>query len=176
MTASDLLAHPATALAIVLVLLAGEAYLSAQHERWLRGRGAVEPRGDVYRWMQVVYPAGFLACIMEGWWRGSRWTVAAAGGLAIFACSKLIKYTAMATLGRRWTFRVLPLPDARPVASGVYRWVRHPNYVAVLGEILGMALWMQAPLAGLAFGLTFLWIFSRRIPLEERALAAAVRR
>jgi methyltransferase len=170
MTVLDALAHPATALIVVGVTLSGEALLSARHERWLRASGAVEPPDDVYRWMQVVYPAGFLACVVEGWWRAVASPTLAVAGLALFLGGKAIKYAAIGTLGRRWTFRVLPLPNARPVQAGIYRWMRHPNYAGVVAEVLGITLWMRAPLAGLAFLLTFLWILRRRIAVEERAL------
>lgn len=172
---TDLLAHPATALALAALTMAGETLVSARHEGWLRAAGAVEPAGDVYAWMQVVYPFGFVACVAEGWWRGADWSAVTAAGVLVFIAGKAIKYVAIATLGRRWTFRVLPLPGAPPVQHGIYRWLRHPNYVGVVGEIVGIGLWMRAPLAGLAFLLTFLWLLRRRIVVEERALELAVR-
>jgi methyltransferase len=77
----------------------------------------------------------------------------------------------MAHLGPRWTFRVLVLPGAPLVRSGPYRLLRHPNYVAVIGEILAIAVALQAPAAGVIATLGFGWLIWRRIDVEKRALA-----
>lgn len=172
----EVLAHPALAMGVVLVTLVGEAALAARHERRLRALGAVEPPGDVHEWMRVAYPLGFAACVAEGWWRGSEWTHVSAAGLALFTTGKAIKYVAIATLGDRWTFRVLPVAGAPLVARGIYGWLRHPNYVGVVGEVLGIALWMRAPLSGSLFALGFGWLLRQRIRVEARALEAAAPR
>lgn len=173
---ADVAAHPLVALGAVVVTMLGENRLAVRHERMLRARGATEPPDDVYGSMQVAYPLGFAACLLEGWWRGPDWTAVSAAGLLVFTAGKAIKYVAMATLGDRWTFRVLPLPGAPPVRRGVYRWLRHPNYVGVGGEILGIALWMRAPVAGALFAVGFGWLLRARIRVEEQALeSAAVR-
>jgi methyltransferase len=171
-----LVTHPLVVFGIVAVTMAGESTLSRRHERRLRALGAVEPAEDVYGWMQVAYPLGFAACLLEGWWRGPEWTTVSASGLLAFTAGKTIKYVAMATLGSRWTFRVLPLPQTPLVDRGIYRWLRHPNYVGVCGEILGIALWMRAPVAGTLFALLFGWLLRARIRVEERALATAAAR
>ncbi len=174
--AGDVFARPVVALGVVLVTLLAEAMLAARNERRLIARGAVEPAGDVHAWMRVAYPLGFAACIAEGWWRGTAWTPTAAAGLTLFAAGKVVKYLAIATLGERWTFRVLPLRGQPLVTRGVYRWLRHPNYVGVVGEVLGIALWMQAPMAGTLFALGFGWLLRQRIRVEEQALEAATAR
>jgi methyltransferase len=172
----SLVTHPLVVFVVVAVTMVGEGTRSAQHERRLRALGAVEPASDVYAWMQVTYPLGFAACLLEGWWRGPEWTTVGAAGLLVFTAGKAIKYVAIATLGYRWTFRVLPLPGAPLVERGIYRWLRHPNYVGVGGEILGIALWMRAPVAGTLFGLVFGWLLHARIRVEERAVASAAAR
>ncbi len=92
-------------------------------------------------------------------------------GAGAFSVSKALKYWAIATLGTRWTFRVLVPPGSAPIRSGPYAFVRHPNYVAVMGELIGVSLmchaWVAGPVATLGFGLLLL----ARIRVEERALA-----
>lgn len=176
MTIDQAFAPQIVALAVVSSTMMTEAVIARRHETWLRARGAVEPAGDVYGWMQLAYPLGFAACIVESWWRGVGWSELSAAGLTVFVLGKAVKYTAIATLGRRWTFRVLPLPGAPCVTRGIYRWWRHPNYVGVALEIIGLPLWMVAPIAGLAFAATFGWLLLARIKVEERALAAAAPR
>ena len=165
---------PATLAAIVGATMVAEAIVSARHERALRARGAVEPAGDVITAMQVVYPGVFVAMIAEGVARGAGAGPFLAAGAAVFAAAKALKYWAIASLGERWTFRVLVPPGAVSTVAGPYRWLSHPNYVAVAGEIAGCALAMQAivagPLAFAGFGL----LMRRRIKVEEAALAGQV--
>jgi methyltransferase len=91
----------------------------------------------------------------------------------VFASAKALKWWAILTLGRFWTFRVIVVPGAPLVTSGPYRLLRHPNYVGVIGELVGAASMTGAlatgPVATLAFGLLIL----KRIEIEQRALAVA---
>jgi len=91
-------------------------------------------------------------------------------GAVIWLIARALKDWAIATLGDRWCFRVLPLPNVELVTRGPYRWMRHPNYVAVAGELAGAAVMLAAPVSGTAFTLAFLEIMRRRIRVEERAL------
>ena len=81
-----------------------------------------------------------------------------------------MKYWAIATLGARWTFRVLVPPHSTRITDGPYRFLRHPNYVGVAGELAGMALMAQAPLAGIASIAGFGALMILRIRVEEREL------
>jgi methyltransferase len=147
-----------------------EARLSAMNERVLRAQGAVEPAGDVYALMQVAYPAGFIAMLVEGWLRGARLTTIAMVGALVFAAAKALKYWVIGTLGQRWSFRVLVPPRSTRILRGPYRVMRHPNYLAVAGEIAGFALLTRAPVAGLLMVAIFGWLMLARIAVEERAL------
>ena len=156
----------------VFVPMLLEARRSRANERELRARGAIEPQHDVYRVMQVAYPGCFLAMIVEGWLRGPGPAVGVAAGAAVFVAGKALKYWAVAALGQYWTFRVLVLPGALPVVSGPYRWLRHPNYAGVAGELAGVALLAHAPLAGLLSIGGFGALMVARMRVEERAWAA----
>ena len=155
----------------VLLLMLVELQLSSFNEKSLRAKGAVEPPDDVIGWMRVAYPGAFVLIGIEAAVGGPlsrNWVVA---GLLLFGWAKALKFWAMAHLGSRWTFRVLVLPGAPLVRTGPYRLLRHPNYVAVIGEIVAVAIALQAPVAGVAAALGFGWLIWRRIVVEERALA-----
>jgi methyltransferase len=151
--------------------LALEARLAARHERALVALGAREPVGDVYRAMRIAYPACFLAMALEGWIRSGPGGAPTLAGVAMFALAKTLKYWAVATLGPRWTFRVLVPPQSTRIASGPYRFLRHPNYIAVAGELVGIALAAGAPITGTVGTLGFCVLMWRRIGVEDRALA-----
>ena len=147
-----------------------EARRSARNENWLRAAGAREPANDVYAAMQVAYPASFLAMTAESWLRDSRVTLVAVVGVVVFVLAKAIKYWAIATLGDRWTFRVLVPPGSQRTLRGPYRWLRHPNYIGVAGEIVGFALLAQSPISGAIATGVFALLLIARIRVEERAL------
>jgi methyltransferase len=162
--------------ALVFIPMLIEARRAARNERAQRARGGLEPPGDVYRVMQVAYPAAFLAMIVEGAIRGTPPPAVFVAGGVLFGVAKALKWWAIRTLGPCWTFRVIVVPGTVPVASGPYRRMRHPNYLAVVGELIAVALMSGArvagPLATAGFGL----LMRRRIAVENRALGAILRR
>ena len=155
---------------IVFVLMLAEAWLSRSNERALRAQGASEPADDVYPTMAWAYPASFLAMTAEGAFVGPSDPAIFYAGVAVFAAAKAIKYWAIATLGPRWTFRVLVPPRAHLVTHGPYAWLRHPNYVGVIGELIGVALLVCAPVTGLIASAGFAQLLRHRIAIEDRAL------
>jgi len=166
-------ATAAIALFAVLVMMLAELRRSRRNERELRRRGAVEPPGDVYRVLAFVYPLMFAAMAIEGslFARVSDWLLV--GGFVLFLASKALKLWAIATLGPRWSYRVLVLPGAPLVETGPYAHLRHPNYLAVFGEIAGFAMMVSAFWTGIGSLLLFRVLVRRRIATEENALEAA---
>src|SRR5688572_28707489 len=158
----------------------GELWLSKRNERALLARRAIEPHDPVYGTMRWAYPLVFLVMAVEGVLRaagGDRWIVdtrplgwSTSAGVAVFALAKFVKYWAIASLGERWTYRVLVLPGTPLVSRGPYRWIRHPNYVGVVGELIGMMLITSAWISGPASVLFFGWLLQQRIEAENHAL------
>ena len=156
---------------LVFVPMVVEARRAAANERRQRARGGVEPTGDVYSVMRIAYPAAFVAILTEGALRTTAPADALiALGLAIFASGKALKWTAIAALGPSWTFRVIVVPGDSLVAAGPYRFLRHPNYVGVVAELVGSALAAGALVTGPIVTVGFAWLILRRIRVEERAL------
>ena len=157
------------ALAVYMPMLV-EARRASRNERAQRARGGVEPPGDVYGLMRLVYPGAFLAMLVEGAIRGGGPPALVAAGAIVFAAAKAIKWWAILSLGSFWTFRVIVVPGAPRVATGPYRWIRHPNYVGVLGELAGTAAMSGAPITGVAGLIAFAGLLVRRIAVENVAL------
>lgn len=156
--------------ALIVATLAVETRLSRSHERTLRARGAEEPPGDVYRMMRIVYPGAFAGMFIEnmqtgappfGWW---------VFGALLWALSKALKYWTIRSLGARWSFRVLAVPGDGLVTSGPYRFVTHPNYVALIGEFVSSAIMLAAPIAGILSMVAFSTLLAQRVHVEERFL------
>jgi methyltransferase len=161
---------PLALLVLAFVPMAFETRRSRANARALEASGARAPAGDVYRAMQLVYPASFAAMALEAWLRRRAISQGVLVGAVVFVAAKSLKYWAIASLGSRWTFRVLVPPDSSRVTSGPYRYIRHPNYVGVAGELAGMALMAQAPVTGTISCLVFGVLLLARIRVEETAL------
>jgi methyltransferase len=147
-----------------------EVAVAARNQRLQRARGGIEPPGDVYNLMQIAYPGAFLAMMVEGLRREGPSVVTFAIGAMLFIDAKTLKWWAIRSLGRAWTFRVIVVPGAPLVDSGPYKMMRHPNYVAVILELLSVMLmtgaWIAGPLMTVLFGALIL----KRIKIEESAL------
>jgi methyltransferase len=154
----------------VFAVMAGEAALSSYNAGLLRGRGAVEPADDVYATLRWAYPAAFLAMGVEGALMGPAPPALLGAGLVMFGAAKALKAWVITSLGPRWTFRVLVPPGDLLVTRGPYRLMRHPNYLAVCGEIVGVALTVGAPFTGAAALAGVGWLLRQRIAVEDRVL------
>ena len=158
------------ALALMLLVMLAEQQHSVRNERALLERGAVEPSDDVYPTMRWTYPAAFVVMAIEGALLGPAPGVTTVIGVVVLVAAKALKFWAIRSLGPRWTFRVLVPPDAPLVTHGPYAWMNHPNYVAVVGELIGFAIVVGArvtgPIATIVFGL----LLRHRIRVENSAL------
>ena len=158
------------ALVVVIASMLVELRVSMGNERVLRARGAVAPPDPVFRTMRWAYPAVFVAMATEGLLTAPVSPRMLAAGIVAFLAGKLLKAWAIVSLGERWSYKVLVLPGAPLVSHGPYRLLRHPNYVGVIGELVGMALITGARIAGPLGILFFSWLLARRIRAEEQAL------
>jgi methyltransferase len=158
----------------VLLMMAGEAVLSAFNERQLRARGAIEPPDDVIAAMRWAYPGSFVAMGIEGALTGPSSQAVLLGGLVLFGLAKVLKFWAITSLGPKWSYRVLVVPGEPLVQYGPYRVLSHPNYLAVVGEMIGAAAIVWAPIAGTLAAIGFGWLMTRRIRIEDRALGRRV--
>jgi methyltransferase len=149
-----------------------ELRISRRHARWALARGGVEVGQRHFRVMKLLHGAFLAACAAEVVLL-ARPFVPALGwpmlGLALAA--QALRYWAIASLGRRWNVRVIVVPGAPAVTRGPYRWLRHPNYLAVALEGVAVPLVHSAWWTALGFSLANAALLAVRIRCEERALA-----
>ena len=149
-----------------------EVRYSRRHERLLFEQGAREHAAGQLWVMKLLHAAWLASAVAEVWLLAPPfrpWLAIAA--LAIFAIGQTLRLLAMRALGHRWTIRVITLPAAPPVVGGIYRWLRHPNYLGVMLEIAALPLVHGAVYTSLVFSLANLLLLARRIRAEETALA-----
>jgi methyltransferase len=151
-----------------------EVVWSRAHERRNAARGGQLVPEPAFGAMALLHVATLVGAPLEAWLRSSPPPVwVGAPALVTLGGATALRVWALTSLGDAWSVRVTRFPDgARPVVSrGPYRHVRHPNYLAVILELLALPLaggaWITAISASVANAL----ILARRIPLEERELA-----
>lgn len=169
---------PAALLHGYLLLLAVERLLelrvSARNARRLLAAGGVEAGRGHYPAMVLFHAAFLAACALEPLLLPRAWPPAAAlAALAAALLAQGLRWWAVASLGGRWTTRVVVLPGAPPATGGPYRWLAHPNYLAVALELAAVPLIGGAVLTAAAAALGNAALMAVRIPAEERALGAA---
>ena len=162
-------------LVAILLMMLGELWVSRSNERWMLAQGAVASLDPVYVTMRWAYPVAFVAMAIEGVIVDPAISPSILAGAVLLLLAKAIKFWAIGTLGRRWTYRVLVLPGAPLVSDGPYRLMRHPNYIGVVGELIAMGLLSGARITGPLAVLGFGWLLVRRIGAEERALGLGAR-
>src|SRR5262245_25975088 len=162
---------PLIVLIAVLVMMLAELWLSMSNERRLLAHGAIEADDPVYSLMRVAYPGVFIAMAFEGAITGVEPGPMTFAGLSLMFVAKALKFWAISSLGTRWTYKVLVVPALPLVSTGPYKWIRHPNYVAVVGELIAMALMTRARITGPLGTLFFGWLLWRRVTAEEQGMA-----
>jgi len=148
-----------------------ELRLSRRNAKRALAQGGVEVGASHFRWMQLLH-ASFLACcaLEVALLHRSFDPRLGLPMLALVFAAQALRYWAIATLGPRWNVRVIAQPGLPVVTSGPYRWVRHPNYLAVVVEGFAIPLVYGAWWTALAFTVLNAWLLRVRIAVEERAL------
>jgi methyltransferase len=149
-----------------------ELGISRRNGRWALERGGIVYGRGHLRWMKLLHTAFLLGCALEPWLL-SRPFLPALGWscLALALCSQGLRYWAIASLGRRWNIEVIVLPGVPAEVSGPFRFLRHPNYLAVVLEGIVVPLIHSAWLTALCFTVLNALLLRTRIRCEEQALA-----
>lgn len=160
-------------LAVVIGQRIAELVLSARHAKVLLARGAREHDAGHFPLLIGVHVLFPIALGLEVWLLGARPTSLWPLWLGLWGAAQALRYAAVRALGERWSVRILVLPDTPPVRSGPYVWLRHPNYVAVVLELLAAPMIFGAWRTAIVIGVLDLLALRVRIRAEEKALGIA---
>jgi methyltransferase len=164
---------------VVLVLLVGlervaELVVSLRNAKWSFAKGGVETGKGHYPFMVVLHTGLLAGCLVEAivadrpFIPALGWTM-----LAVVLLAQGLRWWCITVLGPQWNTRVIVVPELALVASGPYRWFRHPNYVAVVAEGVALPLVHDAWITAVVFALLNVPLLAVRIRAEEAALATA---
>ena len=148
-----------------------ELALARRNAAWAFAQGAVEHGRAHYPWMVALHVGLLVGSAAEPLAASREFNEMRFGiGVAVLAAAQVLRGWTIMTLGRRWTTRVVVLPGRPLVTAGPFRFMRHPNYVAVAVEVAALPLacgaWGTAIACSVANGV----LMAVRIPCEEAAL------
>jgi methyltransferase len=161
--------------AIVLVAVAAQRLLelrkSHNQVKALIKRGGKEHASGHYTAMVLVHVLWFVSMFLEVYVfnREFTWFLFVVGAVMTLSGNTL-RFLSMKALGDRWTVRIVTLPNAKPITSGIYKRFRHPIYLGVVLEIAGIPLLHSAYYTALLFSLLNGLVLQVRIREEEKAL------
>ncbi len=161
-------------LALLALQRIGELALSRRNLGRLRARGAREVGArhfPLFVLLHAAYPVLLALEIRAGASPRAEWPL----WLALWLGAQLLRFTAVRALGERWNVRIVVVPGEIPVTRGIYRWLRHPNYVAVVLEFIAAPMLFGAWRTALICSAANAAVLAVRIPAEERALREAGR-
>lgn len=152
-------------LALVTLERLAELWLARRNTKALLANGAVEVAPGHYPLIVLLHALWLSGLWLLGWQQsvGTVW-------LVIFLLLQVLRVWVLATLGPRWTTRIIVQPGLPLVATGPYRLLSHPNYVVVVGEIAVLPLCLGLPWYALAFSIANAAVLTIRIRAENAAL------
>jgi methyltransferase len=154
--------------AFLLAQRLAELVFAQSNTARLRAKGAVEFGAAHYPLIILLHASWLIGLWVLGHDRPIVWS-----WFALFALLQFGRLWVIASLGRRWTARVIVLRGAAPVTRGPYRWIRHPNYLIVALEIAVVPLGLGLPVFALIFSIANAALVAYRIRIENEALAWA---
>ncbi|WP_437680032.1 isoprenylcysteine carboxyl methyltransferase family protein [Sorangium sp. So ce131] len=151
-----------------------ELVVSRRNARRAFARGGVEVGQAHFRVMALMHSAFLAACVLEVDALDRPFPgLLGFAALALALLAQALRYWVIATLGEQWNVRIIVVPGARPVSGGPYRYLRHPNYAAVIVEMAALPLIHGAWLTALVFSALNAAVLAVRIRAEEEALGPA---
>jgi methyltransferase len=163
---------------LLLILAVGaerlvELVVAKRNLAWSRGRGGYEVGFAHYPLMVALHTALLAGALSEAWW-GDRPFLPALGWpmLAVVVAAQAFRWWCITTLGPQWNTRIVVIPGAARIAGGPYRWLAHPNYVAVVAEGVALPLVHTAWITAIVFTGLNAALLRVRVRAENDALGA----
>ena len=146
-----------------------ELYVSSENEKWLLKNGAIEYGKEHYPFMVAMHTLFIISVIAEYIWRDD--TVVNYALIILFFVLIVTKAIVISTLGHYWNTKIYKVPGTRPVATGIYKYIKHPNYIIVICEIAIIPLAFGLYYTAVVFTLLNAIMLTVRIKKENEVLA-----
>lgn len=148
-----------------------ELLIARRNERIVRANGAHEYDQKGYKVIVLMHIAFFISLISEYVFFGKTLNHYWIPLLILVLSAQVLRYWAITSLGHYWNTKILVTPNTTPISRGPYKYIRHPNYLAVIVEIAVIPLIFSCYLTSIIFTILNLIVLKRRIRIEEQALS-----
>jgi methyltransferase len=164
---------PVVLITVMIAQRISELVISARHAPRVRALGGVEYGAGHFPFIVAAHVLFFLLFLFEivhhGAHPGPLWPL----WLGVWTFAQVLRYSAMRSLGDRWNVRIWVVPGMAPVKTGPYRWLSHPNYLAVMLEFVAAPMMFGAWRTAILASLLNAPVLSVRIRCENDALQRA---
>ena len=150
-----------------------ELVLAERNRRWALARGGKEWGSRHYPLIVAIHTLFYISLVLEWRYRSQGWSAAWPMWLGLLLAAQLLRLWVIRSLGRCWNTRIIVVPGMKLVTQGPYRYIRHPNYLVVIVEMLTIPMLCGAHLTAAVFSLANILVLIQRIREEERALERA---
>ncbi|MGB5951512.1 MAG: isoprenylcysteine carboxyl methyltransferase family protein [Ornithinimicrobium sp.] len=158
-------------IALVVLERLAELVLSKKHASWAFDHGGVEYGRGHYPPMVVLHTGLLVGCLLEVFSADRQFNPALGWSMVVVVlAAQGLRWWCILTLGRQWNTRVIVTPGIPLVHRGPYRWIPHPNYVAVIAEGIALPLVHSAWITAAVFTVLNAWLLVVRIRTENAAL------
>ena len=147
-----------------------ELRLAKKNESLVREEGGVEYDADGYKHIVYMHVLFFISLLAEYFLLDRGFNKFSALFFIIFLLTQILRYWAITSLGKYWNTKIIVVPNAELVKSGPYKYIRHPNYIAVITEIAVIPLIFSCYITCIIFSAINIILLLRRIKIEEKAL------
>ncbi|WP_102346508.1 isoprenylcysteine carboxyl methyltransferase family protein [Bacillus sp. Marseille-P3661] len=147
-----------------------ELGIAKRNEKWMKSKGAIEVGQEHYKYIVSVHILFFISLLFEVSYFGKSFSPLWGVFFSFFVVAQLLRAWSLQSLGRFWNTKIIILPNVNIISKGPYKYIRHPNYLVVVIELLVVPLIFNAFWTALIFSVLNLIVLSIRIPMEEQAL------
>lgn len=161
---------------ILIILLAGqrlfELFWSRRNEKILKNKGGFEVAHEHFIWMKLLHLTWLCSTLFETWFFKINLNITLTClSLGLFLLGQVLRLSAIFTLKERWTASIMILPKVKVINKGIYKYLRHPNYLGVVLEIAFFPLIGGAVVTSIIFSFLNFIILKIRLSNEEAALS-----
>ncbi|HHW38580.1 MAG TPA: hypothetical protein GXX18_15310 [Bacillales bacterium] len=157
-------------ISLVILQRLAELGIARKNEKWMKANGGYEVGEDHYKYIVMVHILFFISLIMEVSFfnkaTSSLWSVF----LLFFTLAQGLRVWSLMSLGKFWNTKIIIMSNVNIISTGPYKFIRHPNYLVVVIELLVIPLLFNAFFTAIIFTLLNMVVLSIRIPIEEEAL------
>lgn len=152
----------------IIALRIVELIIARSNEKWMRAQGAIEYGQAHYPFIVALHSLFFVSLIVEYSLSDKQHLYPIL--ILVYMIVVTIKFWVIGSLGKYWNTKILRIPNAVLVKKGLYKYIKHPNYVLVVAELLLIPLCFQLYVTAIVFGLLNALMLRIRIKEENRVL------